>query len=75
MTFYRCFEEMTEWADEMAFHIFRNTYLNPALEAGWIEPTIPDKPTSRNEKYRLTELRATEFGRGKTMLIPRPEWR
>lgn len=26
---------------------FRNTYLIPALEAGLVEMTIPDKPTSR----------------------------
>jgi Fic family protein len=34
---------------------FRERYLKPALEAGLIEMTIPGKPNSRLQQYRLTE--------------------
>ena len=33
---------------------FRTDYLNPAINQGYVEPTIPDKPNSQNQKYRLT---------------------
>ena len=33
---------------------FSDTYLKPALEAGLIEMTLPDKPTSRHQRYRRT---------------------
>jgi len=33
----------------------RERYLAPALTEGFIELTIPDKPNSRMQKYRLTD--------------------
>ena len=33
---------------------FTASYLRPALEAGLIEMTLPDKPTSRHQRYRRT---------------------
>jgi predicted HTH transcriptional regulator len=34
---------------------FTNVYLSPALEAGLVEMTLPGKPTSGRQKYRLTD--------------------
>ncbi len=33
---------------------FRSNYLQPLLDNGWLEMTVPDKPTSSKQKYRLT---------------------
>ena len=33
---------------------FRRKYIHPLLEAGILELTIPEKPNSQNQKYRLT---------------------
>ncbi len=33
---------------------FREAYLVPALEAGLVQMTIPDKPRSGLQRYRLT---------------------
>ena len=33
---------------------FREAYQQPAVSQGFVEMTIPDKPNSRLQKYRLT---------------------
>ena len=33
---------------------FARSYLKPAIDAGLLEMTIPDKPNSRLQRYRLT---------------------
>ncbi len=45
-------------------HSFRTRYLRPAMEEGWIEPTLPDKLNSRLQRYRLTAA-----GRGKAQAL------
>ncbi len=34
----------------------RENYIKPALQIGYVTMTIPDKPNSRMQKYKLTEL-------------------
>ena len=34
---------------------FRNQIRKPLLDAGWVEMTLPDKPNSRLQKFRLTK--------------------
>lgn len=33
---------------------FRENYIAPLIKDGYLEMTIPDKPTSQNQRYRLT---------------------
>ncbi|RYF48389.1 MAG: hypothetical protein EOO27_35535 [Comamonadaceae bacterium] len=33
---------------------FRRAYLMPAMVQGWVEMTMPDKPNSRSQRYRVT---------------------
>ena len=35
---------------------FRSTYLQPGLDAGLVEMTVPDSPRSRSQRYRLTAI-------------------
>lgn len=53
--------------DEIQAHLelndrksFRELYLKKALELGLIEMTIPEKPSSRLQKYRLTHKGNTQ---------------
>ncbi len=36
-------------------YYFKKTFINPLIMAGIVAMTIPDKPTSSNQKYVLTE--------------------
>jgi ATP-dependent DNA helicase RecG len=44
---------------------FSREYLAPALDAGFVEMTIPDKPNSSRQQYRLTDA-------GRTLLATLP---
>ncbi len=47
---------------------FRKQILKPLIDAGWLEMTVPDKPTSSKQKYRLTEK-----GRNLLVELEKPE--
>lgn len=49
--YYQALQEALNLQDRKSF---RERYLKPALAEGLIEMTIPDKPRSRLQKYRLT---------------------
>ncbi len=41
-----------EWSNRTKF---KNKYINPLLDLDILEMTLPDKPNSPNQKYRITE--------------------
>jgi ATP-dependent DNA helicase RecG len=45
---------------------FRDQVLNPLLDAGLVEMTIPEKPRSSKQKYRLTN-----FGQNTAFILKR----
>ena len=47
--------DLMRLADRTSRTKFRNQVLKPLLESGWLAMTIPDKPTSSRQKYRITE--------------------
>ncbi len=47
-------EELQRAADVKDREHFRKAYLKELLETGLLEPTIPDKPRSSRQRYRLT---------------------
>lgn len=51
----RSFGEMLSFMNYTDRTKFRRKYIQPLLEDGILEQTIPDKPNSKNQKYRLTE--------------------
>lgn len=48
-------ETLQEAAEIPDCEHFQTAYLKPLIAARWLELTIPDKPNSRLQKYRLTE--------------------
>lgn len=50
----RSFGEMMAFMGLADITKFRRKYIHPLWEAGILKLAIPDKPNSRNQKYRLT---------------------
>ena len=50
----RSFSEMLAYMGLSDRTKFRRKYIYPLLEFDILEQTMPDKPNSRNQKYRLT---------------------
>jgi ATP-dependent DNA helicase RecG len=56
--------ELMDSAGRMNRTKFRSSVIAPLMQAGLIEMTIPDRPRSSNQKYRVTE-------RGRALLAGR----
>lgn len=50
------FNQMLKYFQYKNEKSFRDNYLNPLRQSQFIKPTNPDKPTSPNNKYVITEL-------------------
>lgn len=48
-------DALQEVAGMMNREYFRKAYLKPLIQAGWLELTLPDKPSSKRQQYRLTD--------------------
>ena len=46
--------EITEFCGYKGVDRFKRNYLKPLLQNGKLQMTIPDKPTSKNQKYKTT---------------------
>ena len=46
---------MLDNIEDITFKQLKNKYLQPLLDIGLIAMTMPDKPTSKNQRYILTE--------------------
>ena len=49
-------QDMLEGIDKVSFKQKRRKYLDRLLEMGVIFMTIPDKPTSKKQKYMLSDI-------------------
>ncbi|MDD3535574.1 MAG: ATP-binding protein [Candidatus Cloacimonetes bacterium] len=49
-------KEIMERLNLVHIHSFRELYLLPSIEAGFVVMTIPDKPRSINQRYKLSPL-------------------
>lgn len=49
-------QNMLEGIDKVSFKQKKRKYLDKLLEMGAILMTIPDKPTSKNQKYILSDI-------------------
>ena len=58
--------EFVEVAERSNRTKFRDQVIKPLLEQGLLEMTLPEKPTSSQQKYRLT-------GQGRPCWLRRPE--
>jgi ATP-dependent DNA helicase RecG len=54
-------EEIQSYINIKDREYFRKSILNPLLDEGLIELTIPDKPTSKNQKYKTTKKALKEL--------------